>query len=293
MGSGWELYTFVHAYAYSDEDPDGDADKAAEPDAAEAAEPDAAEPAVPRPALAEPPAVLGDLGDLLGTGTQRWGPFSFTRTATGFQATCPFHALNDKSGCKKRLACGTLGEVEVIRRLKFWCTCARDWLRQEGHVHGQDITCPPELELMEVLLDENNVREPPAPGSVLTDEQLDQLEAACEADEAAGAPPAPAPAPAPAIDEAAGAPPALPPARGRGRGGRARGRGGRGADGLAGRGRAGAARGGRGAAGPPDEAGAGAVAVGEAVAAGPADSSSGSNSSSSSESGSASGSESG
>ena len=73
-----------------------------------------------------------------------WGPFSLHRKSAqssppfgGIQIVCPFHALNDKSGCKKFLSLSGPQEADeenVLNRLRHWANQAQRFDRQRKHV---------------------------------------------------------------------------------------------------------------------------------------------------------------
>lgn len=165
----------------------------------------------------------------------RWGVFTITPRQPGahgagayggFQAACPFHKKNTKSGCRKwiRIEGPSLADKRrTAHQLMWWCVQATDFKRQRDHLDlpTDYESCPP----IEAVLS-FKITDPPPPGTVLDDVTLDRIdETALDALPLASLLPAGG-APGPPPPEAAG------PVRGRGRGrGRAgRGRGGRGAD---------------------------------------------------------------
>ena len=80
--------------------------------------------------------------------TFKWGAFTFTskrptKTESGtqgtyvWQAACPFHAKNDKSGCRKSCNISPLTEENysnVINCLKAWCNEAKKCKTQADHI---------------------------------------------------------------------------------------------------------------------------------------------------------------
>ena len=104
-----------------------------------------------------------------------------------FQVTCPFHKLNDKSGCKKMLTAASMSvehETQALRRLFSWCLRYRHHDRQRNHLHDLPSLeeCPEPLVLQALV---EGVEAPALP--VMTDVQLDEL-AAAAADEGGGPP---------------------------------------------------------------------------------------------------------
>lgn len=104
---------------------------------------------------------------------RRWGCFRFTNFRSGrhgaIEAQCPFHALNDRSGCKKR--CVIPGPTEedferTLLRLRWWCVQATDHQRQFEHVYLADMDSPPSADNIEALCQQ----EPPA--HVVTDQEF-------------------------------------------------------------------------------------------------------------------------
>ena len=116
---------------------------------------------------------------------EHWGAFLITRTAAarspphgGLRASCPFHKLNDRTGCKKfvTLREGTAEHEECVRQaLRHWCNQARHHDRQRGHMGhaGLDIARTP---APEVVLAER-IDEGPA-STVIPDAELDRVAAA-------------------------------------------------------------------------------------------------------------------
>ena len=136
----------------------------------------------------------------------------------GYQARCPYHALNEKTGCKKRLACAGPGRqnmLATLRALLWWCARGPDFQRQRSHV-GEPVRadCTPPYGVIKARA------LPSVPEVVLNDDVLDRM-AATGASGSTAAPSA-----------IAVTPPEVPPpaggAKGRSRGGAARGRSGRG-----------------------------------------------------------------
>ena len=131
-----------------------------------------------------------------------WPPgFTITHTVSqrgvhSLQASCPFHRLSHRTGCKKRCNLPSLDEDtidKVSRALKWWCNMARDQARQREHLRViLPVAAPPILAALQA--DAMDI-EVPHYATVLTDAELDAA-----ADERAGllGPPAPS-APAPAM----------------------------------------------------------------------------------------------
>ena len=129
-----------------------------------------------------------------------WGPFRLTPKPGGaWQARCPFHRLNRKTGCKKSLGVAGMSSAEIQLRLKHWC-CQVALFDRQRHHRSFDVAvgfCPPQAVVEALRRPEIDIPAVPVP----TDEELDRAEAA-----ARGA--------------------VIEPGRGRGRGGgRGRGRG--------------------------------------------------------------------
>ena len=73
-----------------------------------------------------------------------WGAFRFTFKKTGkqmaVQATCPFHARNNSTGCKKSLNINPFTQARVdeqVLLLKHWCNQAKQFSLQRDH-----LSCP-------------------------------------------------------------------------------------------------------------------------------------------------------
>ena len=122
-----------------------------------------------------------------------WGCFKFTpkHSAQGVQweATCPFHRKNMKTGCKKLVSASRAGSAaEAIHRLKYWRVQAMDHDRQRNHMFGIDLMAITPLPPLEEL--EEAVLRIEAPAAVpCTDEDLDSRAPANQAP-GARAPPA-------------------------------------------------------------------------------------------------------
>ena len=105
-----------------------------------------------------------------------------------FQVTCPFHKINDKSGCKKMLTAASISEeheAQVLRRLFSWCLRYRHHDRQRNHLPDLPSLeeCPEPLVLQALV---EGVEAPALP--VMTDVQLDLELAVAAADEGGGPP---------------------------------------------------------------------------------------------------------
>ena len=126
--------------------------------------------AVPAPAIS-----LEDLADI--RKTTYWGCFRLTPKAATrtrpfghWEAACPFHKLNDVTGCKRTLpviAEGEAGQVDTMWKLRHWCNLARDFRRQRWHVRADvDVHIPPR-EIIRAQKIPESAR--PARGSVVDD----------------------------------------------------------------------------------------------------------------------------
>lgn len=115
-----------------------------------------------------------------------WGPFRLTPkppTATDrfgrWEASCPFHRKNTRTGCKKSdmVLGGTQEDQErSLWRLKHWCNSALHFTRQHQHVYYtvHDDNCPaPAITTSQMIPAD---RKPP--GLVRTDVELAAEEAA-------------------------------------------------------------------------------------------------------------------
>lgn len=105
---------------------------------------------------------------------RRWGCFRFTNFRSGrhgaIEAQCPFHALNARSGCKKRCVIpGPTAEdfERTMQRLRWWCVQATDHQRQFEHVYLSDIDAPPSAENIEALCPQEGPSE-----RVVTDQEF-------------------------------------------------------------------------------------------------------------------------
>ena len=115
---------------------------------------------------------------------RRVGPFRFTPKQAGkaggenggFEAACPFHRKNEKSGCRKFLLVPgpTVEDRRVTaRRLLAWCTAAPLYQHQWQHL-GHDVRnlIPPPLD---VLRAHRVFREPAPPRSEVTPDGQSQI----------------------------------------------------------------------------------------------------------------------
>lgn len=92
-----------------------------------------------------------------------WGCFTFgTKQPSaksgggfgGYEARCPFHARNAKTGCKKFINVGGPEESDRARaRLvaKWWCVQAPQHQRQWEHIFAADVASPPDEEVLEAM----------------------------------------------------------------------------------------------------------------------------------------------
>ena len=119
-----------------------------------------------------------------------WGPFRITwsrpdqRPPHGsWQATCPYHALNSKTGCKKAIGLRESTENEKLKcrdLLKLWCLQAPTHDRQRSHNRAQ----PRQLELLDDAVLEARLQalpEAPSRDALEDDDTLDAREAAPKA----------------------------------------------------------------------------------------------------------------
>ena len=90
------------------------------------------------------------------------------------QATCTYHKLSVKTGCKKRVNLRSRDEEEigrVQRALLSWCNCATSVTRQSHHMAiNPPVACPP----AHAVLWAQRITTPP-PDVVPTDAELDEL----------------------------------------------------------------------------------------------------------------------
>lgn len=113
-----------------------------------------------------------------------WESFVFHRKLAksappygGLEAVCKFHALNDRTGCKKflRFAGPTVeDEQRTLWILRHWCNCAKQCTRQRHHMRmplGPEAIPNNEIIAQQRLTDDPPQRAP-------TDEELDSKDAA-------------------------------------------------------------------------------------------------------------------
>ena len=108
-----------------------------------------------------------------GAETFHFGPFRFTpkHSPHGLQweAACPYHKLNSKTGCKKLASASRWGSAEnALHVLKGWCAAALKFERQRDHMTKVDLKNPPPLESLNATI-ESMV----APSVVVGDDELD------------------------------------------------------------------------------------------------------------------------
>jgi hypothetical protein len=126
----------------------------------------------------------GALQELLNN--RNWGAFRITARNVGqcgagryggYQATCPFHKLSDKSGCKRWFAIKgpTVADKHfAAKKLMMWCCSALSYDRQRDHLRCDiDMNECPSLETL--LADRIPMAYRPEPGSIKTDAELDAL----------------------------------------------------------------------------------------------------------------------
>ena len=155
------------------------------PPAPSPATPEALPPAAPAPAPAAVSAALGVADIVRALRAKKVGAFQITpRQADirppfgGWQAACPFHKLNDKSGCKKWFGLegsSDADKTKLVRRILWWCACASDYSRQRKHVCYESPT--------EDVQDDAFVlamlpQDRPPPKSIKTDVELDDADVA-------------------------------------------------------------------------------------------------------------------
>ena len=111
-------------------------------------EPEIPEPEVPDPEVPPLPdeCEIGKddlLALLVGMANTTWGIFTFTRKAnkegelTGWQASCPYHKRNKKTGCKRFFNVGDGSDAvkeETIRRMLHWSLIGPDHQLQSMHL---------------------------------------------------------------------------------------------------------------------------------------------------------------
>lgn len=108
-----------------------------------------------------------------------WGAFRFTYKQTNkqfsLQATCPFHARNLVTGCKKSMnitpfTCDRLRDVTLL--LKHWCNNARSYERQSTHLAMRlDLKDCPDPSIVESQV----IPAAQKPDAIKTDKELDDL----------------------------------------------------------------------------------------------------------------------
>ena len=106
-----------------------------------------------------------------------WGAFRFTYKRTGaqvaLQATCPFHARSQATGCKKSMNVTPFSAErlsEVTKPLKHWCVCAKKYSRQRTHM-GMPLLASqcPDAQILESQI----ILAADKPDVVKTDKELD------------------------------------------------------------------------------------------------------------------------
>ena len=106
-----------------------------------------------------------------------WGAFLMTYkpASDSWQASCRWHKLNERSGCKKTVKAGPLKEdhYSAIRILKYWCMRAQAHNRQRLHLWIWD---PLTMDMADIPPDavlDANVPTTEPPPIIFTDAQLD------------------------------------------------------------------------------------------------------------------------
>lgn len=95
------------------------------------------------------------------------------------EATCPYHRLGKNSGCKKRVnVCWERehSRTQALQALRWWCNHALRCNRQATHV-GVQIYLGMTLPSDAVMVAEQPPGQPPGPGDLLTDAELNAMEA--------------------------------------------------------------------------------------------------------------------
>lgn len=112
----------------------------------------------------------------------RWGCFRLTPKRPGpnsrhggYEAVCPFHALSNRTLCKRFVSMqgpGREQQARSLRMLLHWCSMAPDFSRQRFHVaEPLHIDLTPPYPVIKARMPLHG----PVPGSVQTDAQLDRL----------------------------------------------------------------------------------------------------------------------
>lgn len=138
---------------------------------------------IPPGAVASASASRGPRGDGPGGASaphiDEWASFVFSRKRPdnsppfgAIQATCKFHALSHRTGCKKTLRLlsdGPDGEAHCLLALKHWCNQAKQFRHQRWHVR---MTLDPGSIPPADVLEAQKLTDIPPP-RVLTDKELD------------------------------------------------------------------------------------------------------------------------
>ena len=115
-----------------------------------------------------------------------WGPFKIKarswkrhgRKAFGsFFTACPYHARNAMTGCTKELSLTNDSDdhrMDVLNAMRHWCNRAPDHHRQRDHKmdHPFLVTVPHQA----LVLAQKITEAPPPAGTLLNDEELDELD---------------------------------------------------------------------------------------------------------------------
>ena len=121
-----------------------------------------------------------------------WGPFRITWKVPqdeqhpnnsrhgSLQAECPFHKKNEKSACRKLLACTGPDRVHqefALLRLKTWCVKAKEFAKQAQHVKSHPLMPDVnEVQHLTALIEAQKITDGPANGSVMTDDAIEEAD---------------------------------------------------------------------------------------------------------------------
>lgn len=131
-----------------------------------------------------------------------WGAFncvwknpSGEQQSGSLEARCPYHRKNDKTDCKKTMACqGTSRRDQEVTmlRLKLWCNSAKNHVTQRSHMsyHPSASDVLVDIKAITVMVEAQKLAIAPDAGYVKTDVQIHEEESRAKAAEAAAQPPA-------------------------------------------------------------------------------------------------------
>ena len=170
----------------------------------------------PQPGDGDSPAARPEKPKVLTPGVEsfKWGEFRFIPKhgpqGLQWEATCPYHRKNSKTGCKKLMSTSKWGSSDnVIHLLKHWCVQASAFQRQSQHLTQVDFANPQPLAALDLA--RQAMRSPPA-----VPRADDEQDAANPNPKAVGKPAAkPKPKPQPRAKAEPAAPPAAAAAAGR------------------------------------------------------------------------------